>query len=129
MLFVFLALYVALGIGCIAVGIIRSKRSAVACGIIAVAIAAGSLIAWILYVAGATHWTISALQAVLSPMPESLVQPDSLESTGQGIGVPVFAVVVLELIVSTAIWAIPVLGIVSATRAPQPGSVPRSETI
>ncbi|GAA3211120.1 hypothetical protein [Microbacterium terregens] len=129
MLFVFLALYVALGVGCIVVGVTRRKRSAVVCGISAVAIAAASLVAWILYTSGATHWTTSALQALLSPMPESLVQPGSLEPTGRGIGVPGFAIAAFELVVSIVIWAIPVLGIVAATRAPRVRSTPQSEMV
>jgi predicted phage tail protein len=122
MLFVFLALYVALGIGCVVVGAVRHRRSAIVCGVVAIAVAVSSLVVWLLSTAGASHWTVSVLQMLLSPMPESVLEPGSVEDATQSSGVPVFAFATLELIVAIALWAIPVLGLVAATRAPRPAS-------
>ena len=119
MLFVFLVLYAALGVGCIALGVARRTRFAIVCGFVAVILAAASLLVWILYAAGVSHWTVSTLQVLLSPMPESLVEPGSLESTTQATGAPTLAFAAIELIVAIVLWAIPIVGIVAASRAPR----------
>lgn len=119
MLFVFLALYVALGIGCVVGGVRRHSRTALVCGIVAVALAVVSLVVWLLSSAGASHWTVSVLQLLLSPMPESLLQPDSLGDTTLGSGIPVFVIATVELVVAIALWALPILGIVAASRSPK----------
>lgn len=118
MLFVFLALYVALGVGCLVLGIRRRTQAAVVCGVIAVTLAAASFVVWILYSAGATHWTVSLLQALLSPMPESLLAPESLDAA-DGSGLSALVTATLELIAAIALWAVPILGIIVAERAPR----------
>jgi hypothetical protein len=119
MLFVFLALYCALGVWCIVAGARRGRRSAVVCGVIAVAIALVSFAVWVLSALGASHWTVSLLQVLLSPMPESVLQPDSLDAATQGAGVPVFAFAALELIVAIVLWAVPIFGLIIASRSPR----------
>jgi hypothetical protein len=121
MLFVFLALYAALALASLISGLKRRRRTAVVCGIVALFLAAASFLVWILFTLGASHWSVSLLQALLSPMPESLVQPESLEPATNGFGVSGFALAASELIVCILLWAIPILGLVSA------GRVPRSE--
>ena len=118
MLFLFLALYVALGIGSVVAGIRSRSRTALMCGIVALALAAASLAVWLLSAIGTSHWSVSLLQTLLSPMPESLFQPGSFDDASAGSGVPVFAVAMMELIVAIALWAIPALGLVAASRAP-----------
>ena len=120
MLFVFLALYVALGIGSIVVGVRSRSRTALICGIFAVGLSVASLAVWLLSEMGASHWSVSLLEALLSPMPESLLQPDSLDDATAGSGLPTLALAALELIVAIALWAIPVLGLVAASRARKP---------
>ncbi|HEX5727827.1 hypothetical protein [Microbacterium sp.] len=119
MLLVFLVLYAALGVGCVAHGVARRTRTAIVCGTVTLALAAGSLVVLILYAAGADHWTVAVLQALLSPMPESLVQPGTFDAATQGTGIPVVVFAVIELIVAIALWAIPVFGIIVASRAPR----------
>jgi hypothetical protein len=117
MLFLFLALYVALGIGCVVAGVRRHSRVSVILGTVTLVLAAASLAAGALYALGATHWSVSLLQMLLSPMPESLVQPDSFADAAPG--VPSIVIAATELIVAIGLWAIPVLGLVSAGRAPR----------
>jgi hypothetical protein len=116
MLLVFLALYVTLGIGCLVSGIRRHARTAVTLGFVTLTLAVAFLVVWTLYVFGATHWTISLLQALLSPMPESLVEPEAL--SGLPIGLPTLAVAAIELVIAVGLWAIPVIGLVVAGRSP-----------
>lgn len=117
MLFVFLSLYVALGVGCLAMGMVRSSRTALVCGIVTLALAASSILVGSLYAAGSTHWTLSVLQLLLSPMPESVLEPQSVTDATQGIGIPVIALSAAELVVAIALWAVPVIGLVAAGRA------------
>ncbi|MET0829596.1 MAG: hypothetical protein ABWY26_08760 [Microbacterium sp.] len=119
MLFVFLALYVVLGIGCVVVGVRSHSRTALICGIFTLGLAVVSFAVWLLSEMGASHWSVSLLEALLSPMPESLLQPDSLGEATAGSGVPTLAIAALELIVAIVLWAIPVLGLVVASRARQ----------
>ncbi|SFS07573.1 hypothetical protein SAMN04487846_2255 [Microbacterium sp. cf046] len=119
MLFVFLALYVALGIGCIVLGARRHKRLSVICGVVALALALASLVVWVLSSIGTAHWSVDFLESLLSPMPESLLDPGSLQDASQGGGVPVIVLAVIELIVAIGLWAIPGLGLVAAGRAPR----------
>jgi hypothetical protein len=117
MLFVFLALYVALAVGCVVAGIRRRVRPAVALGIVALALAAASLLVWVLYALGASHWSVAFLQTLLSPMPESLVAPDAFADVAPG--VPSIALATIELIAAIGLWIIPVLGLVAAGRSPR----------
>jgi len=119
MLFVFLALYIALGVGCVVMGIVRLSRTARVCGIVTLALASASLLVGALYAAGSTHWTLSLLQVLLSPMPESVLEPQSVTDATQGLGIPVIALSTAELIVAIALWAVPVIGLVAAGRAPR----------
>lgn len=119
MLFVFLALYIALGVGCVVMGIVRTSRTARVCGIVTLALASASLLVGALYAAGSTHWTLSLLQVLLSPMPESVLEPQSVTDATQGLGIPVIALSTAELIVAIALWAVPVIGLVAADRAPR----------
>jgi hypothetical protein len=119
MLFVFLALYFALGVVCIVLGTTRGKRSALACGIVTVSLALASLVVWILYVSGVSHWSVGMLDVLLSPMPEALLQPEALTPAAEGSGLPTFAIATLELIVAIILWAIPVWGIVVGSSAPR----------
>ncbi len=120
MLLLFLALYVALGIGCVVAGVRRHARTSVVLGIVALVLAAASLAVAALYALGATHWSVSLLQMLLSPMPESLVQPDSFADAAPG--VPSIVIATAELMVAIGLWAIPVVGLVAAGKAPrQPG--------
>ena len=92
------------------------------CGVVAIAVAVSSLLVWLFATAGASHWTVSVLQMLLSPMPESVLEPGAVQDATAGGGIPVFAFATLELIVAIALWAIPVLGLVAATRAPRTAS-------
>ncbi|HWM17242.1 MAG TPA: hypothetical protein VNP97_11715 [Microbacterium sp.] len=125
MLFVFLALYFALGVACIFLGATRRRTAALTCGIVAVALAVGSLVVWILYELGASHWTVSMLQVLLSPLPETLLDPGSFSASADGSGLPVVVVATLELIVAVLLWAIPIVGIALATRAERGAARPR----
>lgn len=124
MLFVFLAVYIALGIGCLVMGITRTSRTALACGIVTLALATASLVVGALYAAGSTHWSLSVLQVLLSPMPESVLEPQSVTDATQGLGIPVIALSTAELLVAIALWAVPVIGLIAAGRAPRPSRVP-----
>jgi hypothetical protein len=115
MLFVFLALYVALGIACVVMGVVRHRRVSVLLGVIALGLALVSFVVWLLSELGSTHWSVSMLEVLLSPMPESLLDPTSLEPATQG-GVPNALIAAAELIVALILWAIPVLGLVFAGR-------------
>lgn len=117
MLVVFLALYVALGVGCLVIGIVRSSRTALVCGIVTLVLAAASLLVGALYATGTTHAALSVLQLLLSPMPESVLEPQSVSDATQGIGIPVIALSAAELVVAVALWAVPVIGLVAAGRA------------
>jgi isoprenylcysteine carboxyl methyltransferase (ICMT) family protein YpbQ len=117
MLFVFLALYVALGIGCIVAGIRRRARAAVTSGVVALALAAASLLVWILSTLGSSHWSVSILQILLSPMPESLVEPAAFAEVAPGI--PSITLATIELVVAIGLWLIPVFGLVAAGRSPR----------
>jgi hypothetical protein len=117
MLVIFLGLYIALGVGCLVMGIMRSSRTALVCGIVTLALAATSVLVGALYAAGSTHWALSVLQILLSPMPESVLEPQSVTDATQGIGVPVIALSAAELVVAIALWAVPVIGLVAAGRA------------
>ena len=117
MLFVFLALYIALGVGCLVMGIARRSRTATVCGIVTLALAASSILVGALYAAGTPHWTLSVLQILLSPMPESVLEPASVTDATQGIGIPVIVLSAAELVVAIALWAVPVIGLVFAGRA------------
>jgi hypothetical protein len=119
MLFLFLALYVALGVGCVVMGIVRTSRMALVCGVVTLVLAAASLLVGALYAAGSTHWTLSVLQVLLSPMPESVLEPQSVSDATQGLGIPVIALSAAELVVAIALWAVPVIGLVAAGRAPR----------
>ena len=117
MLVIFLGLYIALGVGCLVMGLIRSSRTALVCGIVTLALAATSLLVGALYAAGSTHWTLSVLQLLLSPMPESVLEPQSVTNATQGIGIPVIALSAAELVVAIALWSVPVIGLIAAGRA------------
>jgi hypothetical protein len=117
MLFLFLALYVALGVGCVVMSIVRASRTALVCGIVTLVLASASLLVGALYAAGSTHWTLSVLQLLLSPMPESVLEPQSVSDATQGLGIPVIALSTAELVVAMALWAVPVIGLVAAGRA------------
>ena len=117
MLFVFLAVYSGLGVGSVVAGVRRRTPVAVTLGIIALALAAASLLVWCLYALGASHWSVSVLQALLSPMPESLVQPETLADAAPG--VPTIGLAAIELIVAIGLWAVPIAGLVAAGRAPR----------
>ena len=117
MLFLFLGLYVALGVGCVVMGIARASRTALVCGIVTLVLASASILVGALYAAGSTHWTLSVLQLLLSPMPESVLEPQSVTDATQGLGIPVIALSSAELVVAIALWAVPVIGLVAAGRA------------
>lgn len=123
MLFVFLALYVALGVGCLVMGIMRRSRTALVCGTVTLALAVLSILVGAVYAAGATHWTLSVLQLLLSPMPESVLEPQSVTDATQGIGIPVIALSAAELVVAIGLWTVPVAGLVAAGRAPRRAEV------
>lgn len=114
MLFVFLVLYVVLGMSSLVLGMRRTSRRAIVCGIIALALALVSLGVWALSLVGGDHWLVSFLQLLLSPMPETLTEPGSLTRVNAGSGIPVAVIALTELIGSIIIWAIPVLGLVAA---------------
>jgi len=100
-------------------GIVRTSWTARVCGIVTLALASASILVGALYAAGSTHWTLSLLQVLLSPMPESVLEPQSVTDATQGLGIPVIALSTAELIVAIALWAVPVIGLVAADRAPR----------
>lgn len=115
MLLVFLGLYVVVAVGSLVMGVRRRSRRAVVCGLIALGFAAASALVSGLYAAGVTHWTVSVLDLLLSPLPESVLQPQSVTETVEGLGVPVIVLSAVELIVAIALWAVPVTGLVAAS--------------
>lgn len=125
MLLVFVGLYVILGVVSVMMGIAKRSRRAVVCGFVALALAAASVLVGAMYAAGVTHWTVSVLSLLLSPLPESVLQPQSLADAGTTIGVPVIALSATELIVAIALWAVPITGIVAAGRTTR-REVPRA---
>ncbi|HWM15681.1 MAG TPA: hypothetical protein VNP97_03740, partial [Microbacterium sp.] len=70
-------------------------------------------------------WTVSLLQVLLSPLPETLLDPGSFSASADGSGLPVVVVATLELIVAVLLWAIPIIGIALATRAERGAARPR----
>ncbi len=69
------------GSGWVLGGVRRHARAAATLGVVTLALAAASLGVWTLYALGASHRSVSVLQLLLSPMPESLVQPAALSET------------------------------------------------
>lgn len=116
MLLVFLGLYVVLAGGSLVMGVRSRSRRALVCGLVALGFAAASALVSAVYAAGVTHWAVSVLDLLLSPLPESVLEPQSVTETVAGLGVPVIVMSTVELVVAIALWAVPVTGIVAASR-------------